>query len=69
MLSHFCSADICAVFLFKILCKINIYEENIQVIVSVRNVPYTVKPALRGHLWGKKWYFKTDDLLKDVLFI
>jgi hypothetical protein len=27
----------------------------------------TVKPVLRGHLWGKeKWPYKTGDLLKEV---
>ena len=33
-------------------------------------VTTSVKPVLRSHHWDKeKWYFKTDDLLKEVQFI
>ena len=30
---------------------------------------FIVKPVLRGHLWDKKWPYKTGGLLKEVQFI
>ena len=46
-----------------------IISDSIQDCVEVYN-KYTVKPALRGHLWDKKnWPYKTGDLLKEVQFI
>jgi hypothetical protein len=45
------------------------YKKHKTLLVStVRNVPYTVKLALRGHLWGTKWYFKRSSLGNKVVF-
>ena len=37
--------------------------------IIFKEISSTVKPVLRGHLWVKKWPFKTGDLLREVKFI
>jgi hypothetical protein len=48
----------------------NQHKKIMPVIIHLfKEISTTVKPVLRGHLWVKRWPFKTGDLLREVKFI